>query len=520
MVGCANAGGRAMTTIDTDDSDVVTEFLDPLTVRARTRIGQTLKGKWRLDVLLGVGGMAAVYAATHRNGSRVAVKILHPELSTNAEVRARFAREGHAANAVGHEGAVKVIDDDVAEDGSLYLVTELLDGETLEDRRVRSGGRLSEDEVLSVADQLLDVLAAAHARSVFHRDVKPANIFLTRFGQLKVLDFGIAHLREFSTGTLATKAGSAMGTPAFMSPEQARGLWSEVDGRSDLWSVGAAMWQVLTGTLVHNGRTANEELLSAMTKPAPPLASVLPDVSPAVAHVVDRALSFEKEKRWLSAERMQEGVRRAYHDRHGTPITTAAKIAVPASVPNKTLAGAPSVATPKQPTTARPVASSLASLKLLTLPSPRQRRIAAVAAGAVILVAGVWALSAGHHGEPPTASSSSSASTTGASHETAIIGPSQSTAPPRTIAATELPTATARPAPTEPTPAAPAPPAVAAPRAIVPANPPAAPKTTAAPSPPAPAQPPPAQVPAKPNCNPPYVIDPATGKKHFKVECL
>src|ERR1700678_4450945 len=364
------------------DDDAVTEFLDPLTVRVRTRVGHTLKGKWRLDVLLGVGGMAAVYGATHRNGSRVAVKILHPELSTNAEVRSRFTREGHAANAVGHDGAVKVIDDDTAEDGSLYLVTELLDGETLEDGRVRRGGRLSEDEVLSVADQLLDVLAAAHAKGVVHRDIKPANIFLTRSGKLKVLDFGIAPLREFSTGTMATKAGSAMGTPAFMSPEQARGLWNEVDGRSDLWSVGATMWQALTGQLVHEGRTSNEELLSAMTKPA--LASVLPGVSPAVAHVVDRALAFEKEKRWLNAQRMQEGVRHAFHDRHGKAITTAPKMTVPESVPNRTLGPTSNVAAAKQPTTARPVASSLASLKLLTLSALPRRIVVAVAGGAVV----------------------------------------------------------------------------------------------------------------------------------------
>ena len=180
----------------TEHDDDLTQLLDPLVVRARQRVGQVLREKWRLDVLLGVGGMAAVYGATHRNGSRAAVKILHSELSTNAEVRSRFTREGHAANAVGHDGAVKVIDDDVAEDGSLYLVTELLDGETLEDRRERSGGRLREDEVLSIADQLLDVLGAAHAKGVVHRDIKPANIFLTRSGQLKVLDFGIAHLRE------------------------------------------------------------------------------------------------------------------------------------------------------------------------------------------------------------------------------------------------------------------------------------------------------------------------------------
>jgi serine/threonine-protein kinase len=501
---------------ETEHDDDLTRLLDPLVERSRQRVGQTLRGKWRLDVLLGVGGMASVYGATHRNGSRAAVKILHPELSTSADVRARFTREGHAANAVGHDGAVKVIDDDVAEDGSLYLVTELLDGETLEDRRARSGGRLREDEVLSVADQLLDVLAAAHAKGVVHRDIKPANIFLTRSGQLKVLDFGIAHLREFSTGTLATKAGSAMGTPAFMSPEQARGLWSEVDGRSDLWSVGATMWQSLTGTLVHDGRTANEELLSAMTKPAPPLASVLPDVSPAVAHVVDRALAFEKEKRWLNAERMQEGVRRAYHDRHGKPITTAPRMTVPESVPNRTLSGAANVAPPKQPTTASPVASSLANLKLLTLSSPRQRRVAAMAAGAVVVMAAVvWALSAGRRGEPTAASSSASAGAIGASPATTNVEPGP---PPPTVAATDLPTAAVPRAPDDRPPAVVVPAVVPAPRAALTESPNAAPKPTPAVAPHAATEPiPPA---GKPNCNPPYTIDPATGKKHFKVECL
>lgn len=516
-----------MSNVDTDDPDVVTQFLDPLTVQARTRVGQTLKGKWRLDVLLGVGGMAAVYGATHRNGSRVAVKILHPELSTNAEVRSRFTREGHAANAVGHDGAVKVIDDDTAEDGSLYLVTELLDGETLEDGRVRRGGRLSEDQVLSIADQLLDVLTAAHARGVVHRDIKPANIFLTRSGQLKVLDFGIAHLREFSTGTMATKAGSAMGTPAFMSPEQARGLWNEVDGRSDLWSVGATLWQALTGQLVHDGRTANEELLSAMTKHAPPLASVLPNVSPAVAHVVDRALAFEKEKRWLSAERMQEGVRRAYHDRHGKPITTAPKISVPESVPNRTLGPTPSLGAAKQPTTARPVASSQAGAKVPTLSVPPRPLVVAVAAGVVVLVAGIWAL-AGHHGEPTAASSPASALTPHAATPepptaTAASVTTAAEKTPPSIAATELPKA-AEP-PLAPTPAATTasttmtPTAFAAPRFAAP-EPAAAPKPAPVVAPHAMIELAPAQPPSKPNCNPNYTIDPATGRKHFKAECL
>src|SRR5580658_1513651 len=200
---------------------------DPLVVRAQARVGSTLREKWRLDVLLGVGGMAAVYAATHRNGSRVAVKILHPGMSTNAFVRERFMWEGYAANAVGHEGAVKVIDDDEAEDGSLFLVTELLDGETLEERRVRMGGRLVQQEVLLVADHVLDVRVAAHAKGIVHRDLKPENVFLTRTGQIKVLDFGLARLRQLSTSTNLTEAGGMVGTPAYMAPEHARGLSEE-----------------------------------------------------------------------------------------------------------------------------------------------------------------------------------------------------------------------------------------------------------------------------------------------------
>jgi serine/threonine-protein kinase len=339
------------------DPEGVTEFLDPLVLRARARIGTFLRDKWRLDVLLGVGGMAAVYAATHRNGSRAAVKILHTELSINQQVRSRFLREGYVANSVGHDGAVKVIDDDVADDGSLFLVTELLDGETLEERRLRFGGRLSEDEALSIADQLLDVLVAAHAKGVVHRDLKPENVFLTRSGVVKVLDFGIARLRELSTASTATKTGTSMGTPAYMPPEQARGLWDEVDARSDLWAVGATMFCLLTGKLIHGGRTANEQLLEAMTKSAPPLASVLPSTSPNVAQVVDRALAFARDERWHDAHRMQDAVRHTYHDRHGAPLSTAPRLTVPEAVANRTLSSAPGALAARLPTTAQPVAS-------------------------------------------------------------------------------------------------------------------------------------------------------------------
>src|SRR6185312_7505302 len=230
---------------------------------------QVLREKWRLDLLLGVGGMAAVYAATHvNNGRRAAVKLLHTELGANTEVRTRFLREGYLANKVDHPGTVAILDDAVGEDGSVFLVMELLDGETVEDRRERTGV-LPAHEVLSLADRLLDVLAVAHGKGIVHRDIKPENVFLTRDGQVKVLDFGIARMRELQATRLTLTSAGAIGTPAFMPPEQARGRWDDVGPRSDLWAVGATMFTLVSGRLVHHAETVNELMLAAMTKRAP-----------------------------------------------------------------------------------------------------------------------------------------------------------------------------------------------------------------------------------------------------------
>ncbi len=325
--------------MNSNADDAPTQALDAIEMRAHLRVGTTLRDKWQLDVLLGVGGMASVYAATHRNGSRAAVKILHPELSINAELRSRFLREGYLANSVGHEGAVKILDDDVADDSSLYLVTELLDGETLEARRLRFGGQLTESEVLLAADQILDVLVAAHAKGIVHRDIKPENVFLTRTGQVKVLDFGIARLRQLSSLSTSTKVGMTLGTPSFMAPEQARGLWDEVDGRSDVWACGATMFLLLSGSSVHRGRTPNELLLSAMTMRAPPCASAVLHAGTGVARVIDRALVFERDGRWPDARSMQRAVREAYGERYGA-IATGPKLVVPVQVPDRTLPSA------------------------------------------------------------------------------------------------------------------------------------------------------------------------------------
>jgi len=229
------------------------------------------------------------------------------------ESRARFTREGYVANAVAHKGAVSVIDDDVTEDGAPFFTMDLLEGETL-DQRVRRKGRLGVEEVLAAMFQLLDVLAAAHAKGIVHRDIKPENVFLTKDASIKVLDFGIASLREAVNGTLsgATQTGHTMGTPSFMPPEQARGRWDEVDARSDLWAVGATMFTLLTSHHVHEADTMNEVLLGAMSVPAKPIALYRPELPKAVSEVVDRALAFAMNDRWQSAIEMQDAVREAY----------------------------------------------------------------------------------------------------------------------------------------------------------------------------------------------------------------
>jgi serine/threonine-protein kinase len=286
----------------------------------KDRLGTVLRGKYRLDRVLGSGGMAVVYEATHRNQKRFAVKVLHAEISMRKDLRERFLREGYVANTVDHPGAVAVLDDDTAEDGSAFLVMELLAGKTLERVQEEHGGFLGPRTVLAAIHQVLDVLAAGHAHSIVHRDIKPANLFLTPDGTVKVLDFGIARVREALGGKNATTTGAMLGTPAFMAPEQAAGRASLIDGATDLWAVGATMFTMLTGQSVHAGETAQHVAVLSATVPARALATVLPAVDPRVAAVVDRALAFDKASRWSDASSMREAVEDAYAALFGEPI--------------------------------------------------------------------------------------------------------------------------------------------------------------------------------------------------------
>jgi serine/threonine-protein kinase len=278
-------------------------------------VGKTLAGRWRIERVLGVGGMGAVLLGRAGDGSVVALKVLHPDLNAHPEVRKRFLREGYIQGTLGGPeplpGVVRVLGAGEAEDGVAYLAMEVLQGETLFDRMARTL-TMPAAEVLALAEQVLDTLAAAHARGVVHRDLKPENIHLGADGRVRLIDFGIARVLDGIQGMpekTATKTGMIIGTATYMAPEQATGLVHEIDGRTDLFGLGATMFRLLSGRAVHGDISEALEVIAAATEAAPPLASVFPGVMPDVAAIVDRSLAFIIHHRYPDADTMRADVR-------------------------------------------------------------------------------------------------------------------------------------------------------------------------------------------------------------------
>ncbi len=265
------------------------------------RVGQTLRRKWKLERLIGLGGMAAVYEATHKIGRKAAIKILHPEIAIDKQVRERFEQEALAVNSVGHPGVIEIQDVDETEEGSPFLVMELLEGETLADRVERSPD-MPLDALLRIVDHVLDALTACHKKGVIHRDIKPENLFLLTNGKVKLLDFGIARVRA----GVRTAAGTMLGTVAFMPPEQLKG--EAIDSRADLFAVGATMFTVLSGRRIHLAKNDSQLALFMLTKPAPALLSVASNLHKHVGMVVDRSLAYLPQRRYPDAQTMRGDV--------------------------------------------------------------------------------------------------------------------------------------------------------------------------------------------------------------------
>lgn len=267
-------------------------------------MGTVLDGRYELTKLLGAGASGSVYDATHRyTERRVALKLLHPELNTSREHVGRFLREVRAMSALAHPGVAAILDAGRTAEDVPYLVTEFLEGADMASLMER--GPLEHGQVLDIGVQLLDALAAAHERGIVHRDVKPDNVFLTQRGeavQVKLLDFGIAKRLLAHSSSALTAAGTTVGTPHYMSPEQARG--ELVDHRSDLWSVGALLFHALSGEPPFEAPETTRLLARIATERPVSLGSRCPTLDPDLVRIVDRALESERAERWQAAREM------------------------------------------------------------------------------------------------------------------------------------------------------------------------------------------------------------------------
>jgi serine/threonine-protein kinase len=281
-----------------DDSPV-----DVLKERSLARIGRVLAERYELLNLLGCGSAGAVYSAMdHVRGERVAVKLLHEGLARSPEHVARFEREARAASSIGHSSVVKVLDIGRDERNCLFLVLELLEGEGL--FFAISSGRLTVGDIVEIGRQLLGALAAAHARGIVHRDVKPENLFLAREPsgalRLKLLDFGIAkYLDGDGASSFRTMDGLLIGTPHYMSPQVCMGIEASAD--ADLWAAGAVLYHAFAGEPPFDGDNIGDLLTRIVSSEAPSLATRRPDLPEPVIDAIDRALAKDPAHRWRSA---------------------------------------------------------------------------------------------------------------------------------------------------------------------------------------------------------------------------
>ena len=271
-------------------------------------IGRIIAKRFRITAPLGAGGMGSVWKAVHLTlGSPVAVKLIDDSLADNPEVLVRFQREAQASATLRSPHIVQIIDYGVDE-GTPFIAMELLDGESLAERLERVGA-LGPEQTARIMTHVARAMAKAHEAGVIHRDLKPANIFLVRNDDdevAKVLDFGIAKTQDVASGS-ATRTGSMIGTPAYMSPEQAQGT-KTVDGRTDLWAMGTIAFECLTGRMVFEGTAVGELILQVCALPLP-VPSRVADVPPGFDAWFARALDRDVEQRYQTPKEFIDSLR-------------------------------------------------------------------------------------------------------------------------------------------------------------------------------------------------------------------
>ena len=371
-------------------------------LRVDALVGTVLEGAYRITRLIGEGGMGAVYEAVQlRLNKRVAVKLMARDLAANREALARFHREAEITSHLGHPHLVTVFDFGQAESGEPYLVMEYLEGEDL-DQRLRRAGRMPIETVVHVVKQVASALGAAHDQGVVHRDLKPGNVFLLQIpGEpdfAKVLDFGISKMK--AARTQLTNASAVMGTPNYMSPEQATGMVEDIDHHADQWALGCIAWQMLLGRGPFVADEVAAILYQIINLDPHPLAPRVPGLPPAAETVLRRALCKRPAERFASIREFSGAFEVATSGRpaDATPVPVMVPPAAPAG-PTIGYGGTPVAGTALSAPAPRAVRESAAEAShtddgaMDTLPRNRIKPIhAIVAAVGVLLLLGAYFL--------------------------------------------------------------------------------------------------------------------------------
>jgi eukaryotic-like serine/threonine-protein kinase len=262
--------------------------------------GELIQSRYRLNRLLGSGASGSVWAAKNELIDRdVALKVMRPDVAEDAVALQRFFNEAKASGRVRSSSIVEILDLGQAEDGSPFLVFELLDGEGLDAKLAREG-MIEPEAACEIFISVAKALDLAHSQGIIHRDLKPANIFLHRDPEghmiAKILDFGISKIFETNNNFTLTRTGTVVGSPAYMAPEQASGR-EDLDGRADVWSLGVVMYEALSGTLPHEAPNYNALMVRILTQDVDPMLTRKPDLPPKLCQVVDKCLRRDRDQR-------------------------------------------------------------------------------------------------------------------------------------------------------------------------------------------------------------------------------
>jgi serine/threonine protein kinase len=500
--------------------------------------GDVLAGKYRIERLIGRGGMGAVFAAEHiLLNQRVAVKLLLGELTSSEEAAARFMNEARAAAQIQGDHVARVFDIAQLPDGTPYMVLEYLEGSDLA-AVLRERGPLPIPEVADFALQALDAIAQAHAAGIIHRDLKPANLFLARRHDgrsiVKVLDFGISKNLKPVGGTpqRMTQTRALLGSPEYMSPEQLR-TPRGIDTRSDIWSLGVILYELLSGKMPFAGETVAEIFVQILEHTQVPLREIRPEIPPALEALITRCMSRDPNARFATAPELAAALRPFTSDPAPAIDPVRAVAARLPSSPALAFVPAPPVApTPPSleiaPNSAAPWANTRLGLGTPETLAPVSRgRVGWIAAACALVLAIGVAVLVFRPKSPSPRSEMTAASADVRSDAGVVTSNAVESAPPATPSAAPPPPPPPPPAPAvatapidtphqgskpETTAPAPRPATQAAPPSRPAATPPPLPSPRVTPAAAA------ATRPAK-NCSPNYFFD-KDGNKHFKPECF